>query len=133
MVGRNSPYNTKSDPFPSLVDTFFHRCDLLVLVSANETKHCSRGAFVYAYCWDEHVLEAHRPSFEIGSVNLDSESRARDSKAEEELKPTARGGIYFGHLGARIAAEVLDEGLNSDDLVGGQLSRYQKQWRGENG
>ena len=47
--------------------------------------HCSCGVFVHAYCWDEHVLQAHRPSFEIGSVNLDGEFRARESKIEEQV------------------------------------------------
>jgi hypothetical protein len=47
--------------------------------------HCSCGAFVHAYCWDEHVLRAHQPSFEIGGVNLDGEFIARESKVEEEV------------------------------------------------
>jgi hypothetical protein len=47
--------------------------------------HCSCGAFVHAYCWDEHVLQAHQPSFEIGSVNLDGEFTARESKIEEPV------------------------------------------------
>ena len=44
--------------------------------------NCSCGAFVHAYCWDEHVLEAHRPPFEIGAVNLDGEFVPRESKVE---------------------------------------------------
>jgi len=51
--------------------------------------HCSCGAFVHAYCWDEHVLQAHQPPFEIGSVNLDGEFIARESKVEEQV-PTAQ-------------------------------------------
>jgi hypothetical protein len=47
--------------------------------------HCSCGAFVHAYCWNEHVLQAHRPSFEIGSVNLDGEFKARESKIEGQV------------------------------------------------
>jgi hypothetical protein len=47
--------------------------------------HCSCGAFVHAYCWDEHVLQAHQPSFEIGTVNLDGEFIARESKREEPV------------------------------------------------
>jgi hypothetical protein len=47
--------------------------------------HCSCGVFVHAYCWDEHVLQAHQPAFEIGSVNLDGEFRARESKIEEQV------------------------------------------------
>ena len=47
--------------------------------------HCSCGAFIHAYCWDEHVLQAHRPSYEIGSVNLDGEFKARESRKEEQV------------------------------------------------
>jgi hypothetical protein len=39
--------------------------------------------FIHAYCWDGHVLQAHRPAFEIGSVNLDGEFKARESRKEE--------------------------------------------------
>ena len=46
--------------------------------------HCSCDAFVHAYCWDEHVLQAHQPRFEIGSVNLDGEFTARKSTLEEQ-------------------------------------------------
>lgn len=49
--------------------------------------------------------------------------------AAGQVKPTTGGGIYFGHLGARIAAGVLNEALASDDLTAGSLSRYQKQWK----
>jgi len=47
--------------------------------------HCSCGVFVHAYCWDEHVLQAHQPHFEIGSVNLDGEFIARESEIEEQV------------------------------------------------
>jgi digeranylgeranylglycerophospholipid reductase len=53
--------------------------------------------------------------------------------AAGQVKPTTGGGIYFGHLGARIAAEVLNEALSSDNLTAGQLSRYQKQWKANMG
>jgi digeranylgeranylglycerophospholipid reductase len=47
--------------------------------------------------------------------------------AAGQVKPTTGGGIYFGHLGAKIAAGVLDEALNSDNLTASHLSHYQKQ------
>jgi len=47
--------------------------------------HCSCGVFVHAYCWDEHVLQAHKPPFEIGTVNLDGEFKARENKKEEHI------------------------------------------------
>jgi digeranylgeranylglycerophospholipid reductase len=53
--------------------------------------------------------------------------------AAGQVKPTTGGGIYFGHLGAQIAAQVLDEALSSDNLTAGQLSRYQKQWKAKMG
>jgi len=53
--------------------------------------------------------------------------------AAGQVKPTTGGGIYFGHLGARIAAEVLDEALSRDNLTASQLSRYQKQWKAKMG
>ena len=46
---------------------------------------CSCGVFTHSYCWDQHVLQAHRPSFEIGSVNLDGEFKARESRKEEQV------------------------------------------------
>jgi geranylgeranyl reductase family protein len=53
--------------------------------------------------------------------------------AAGQVKPTTGGGIYFGHLGAKIAAKVLDEALNSDNLTASQLSHYQKQWKAKMG
>jgi digeranylgeranylglycerophospholipid reductase len=53
--------------------------------------------------------------------------------AAGQVKPTTGGGIYFGHLGAQIAASVLDEALSSDNLTADQLSRYQKQWKAKMG
>jgi digeranylgeranylglycerophospholipid reductase len=53
--------------------------------------------------------------------------------AAGQVKPTTGGGIYFGHLGARIAAGVLDEALTSDNLTAGRLARYQKKWKAQIG
>jgi digeranylgeranylglycerophospholipid reductase len=53
--------------------------------------------------------------------------------AAGQVKPTTGGGIWFGHLGARIAAGVLRDALGSDDLTAGRLSRYQKQWKAKMG
>jgi digeranylgeranylglycerophospholipid reductase len=53
--------------------------------------------------------------------------------AAGQVKPTTGGGIYFGHMGAKIAAGVLDEALDSDNLTASQISRYQKQWKAKMG
>ena len=53
--------------------------------------------------------------------------------AAGQVKPTTGGGVYFGHLGAQIAANVLDEALISDNLTAARLGRYQKQWKAKMG
>ena len=47
--------------------------------------HCSCGAFVHAYCWNEHVLQAHQPTFEIGTADLDGEFKAREQEIEKKI------------------------------------------------
>ena len=54
--------------------------------------HCTCGVFVHAYCWNEHVLQAHKPLYEIGTVNLDGEFRARESKTEEQVSGAQASG-----------------------------------------
>jgi digeranylgeranylglycerophospholipid reductase len=53
--------------------------------------------------------------------------------AAGQVKPTTGGGIYFGHIGAKIAAEVLTGALDSDNLTAAYLARYQKQWKARMG
>ncbi|MCD6230773.1 MAG: hypothetical protein J7J88_02760 [Dehalococcoidia bacterium] len=49
--------------------------------------HCSCGAFVHAYCWEKHVLQAHNPAFEIGAINLNGEFKVQEQPSEEgEIK-----------------------------------------------
>lgn len=53
--------------------------------------------------------------------------------AAGHVKPTTGGGIYFGHLGARLAAGVLHEALRADNLADQWLARYQKLWKAKMG
>lgn len=45
------------------------------------------------------------------------------------VKATTGGGIYFGLLSGRIAADVLAEALHQDDLSGARLREYERRWR----
>ena len=45
--------------------------------------HCSCGSFVHAYCWEKHVLQVHKPAFEVGTVDLSGEFKANQSESEE--------------------------------------------------
>ncbi|MFC1574692.1 NAD(P)/FAD-dependent oxidoreductase [Gemmatimonadota bacterium] len=49
-------------------------------------------------------------------------------EAVGQIKTTTLGGIYYGLLGAEIAAEVLSDGLKEDRLQAPHLARYQKAW-----
>ncbi len=49
--------------------------------------------------------------------------------AAGQVKPTTGGGIYYGLLGAEIAADVLHQALADNDLSAKRLSSYQRAWR----
>jgi digeranylgeranylglycerophospholipid reductase len=45
------------------------------------------------------------------------------------VKATTGGGIYFGLLSGRIAAEVLRDALHEDRLAAARLQEYERRWR----
>lgn len=49
--------------------------------------------------------------------------------AAGHTKPTSGGGIYYGLIGAEIAAEVLHQALQEGDLSAARLARYERAWR----
>jgi digeranylgeranylglycerophospholipid reductase len=49
--------------------------------------------------------------------------------AAGQVKPTSGGGIYYGLLGADIAARTLHQALADDDLSARRLAQYQRGWR----
>ena len=54
------------------------------LLSNRVVFHCSCGAFVHAHCWDKHVVQAHKPDFELGTINLNDEFEVSESKVKVE-------------------------------------------------
>ena len=96
---------------------------------------CSCGAYVHAYCLDQHVLEAHRPEVEEGYVDLNSDFhpiKAAEPEAEviegAELPEEAEA---LENEGAEAAVGVGDEveeaegeegeGENAEDLSPGEM------------
>jgi digeranylgeranylglycerophospholipid reductase len=47
--------------------------------------------------------------------------------AAGQVKPMTGGGIYYGLLAGRVAAETLDQGLVANDLSDSSLSLYEKE------
>ena len=49
--------------------------------------------------------------------------------AAGQVKPTSGGGIYYGLIGAELAAATLHDALADGDLSAKRLSRYEREWR----
>jgi digeranylgeranylglycerophospholipid reductase len=50
--------------------------------------------------------------------------------AAGQVKPTTGGGIYYGLLCARTAADTLHEAISNGDFSARALSAYEKKWKG---
>ncbi len=50
-------------------------------------------------------------------------------EAAGQVKPTTGGGIYYGLLGADMAAECLHQAFTASDFSVARLSSYNRQWR----
>ena len=56
------------------------------LLCSRAVFHCSCGVFVHSYCWEKHVLQSHKPTFEMGAIDLNGEFRIIESKVPEEIQ-----------------------------------------------
>jgi len=54
-------------------------------------------------------------------------------EAAGQVKTTTAGGIYYGMIGAELAAETLDAALREDRLGAGRLEVYEDRWLDEIG
>ncbi len=50
---------------------------------------CSCGTYVHAYCADRHILQAHRPEFVEGRVDLNGEFHLKNEPVEAPV-PTLK-------------------------------------------
>ncbi len=70
---------------------------------------CSCGAYVHAYCLDKHILLAHRPEFEEGTVDLNGEFHTIQHKAEPAAAGESREvGSEEGKTRPEAKAEATD-------------------------
>jgi geranylgeranyl reductase family protein len=83
----------------------------------------------------EGRITSHNPRFTYGGVPLLPLRKTFARRvvvvgdAAGHCKPTTGGGIYYGLLGAREAAKVLDKALQSNELSSRHLSQYDISWR----
>jgi len=84
---------------------------------------CSCGAYVHAYCADNHIVHAHRPDFEEGSVDLNGDFHLKEGPVAvadlpepevEEESPEAVDASPEAE-GDEQAGEQIDEKNEDDD------------------
>jgi digeranylgeranylglycerophospholipid reductase len=94
----------------------------------------------YLKKWLEHLKAQGRiapadVAISYGAIPLKPPARTYGERllavgdAAGQVKPTSGGGIYYGLLGADIAAVTLHGALDNGDLSAKSLSRYEKAWR----
>jgi flavin-dependent dehydrogenase len=79
--------------------------------------------------WREALALARGRALGKGVMNPSFGERALGvGEAVGQLKTTTFGGIYYGLLGAQIAADILSDALARDRLGAAHLARYQEVW-----
>jgi flavin-dependent dehydrogenase len=84
---------------------------------------------------DQGKIAAHSAEFSYGGIPLRPLPRTYGERlvvvgdAAGQVKPTSGGGIYYGLLGAEIAAATLHAALEEGDLSAKRLARYERGWK----
>ena len=79
---------------------------------------CSCGAYIHAYCLDKHILLAHRPEFEEGTVDLNGDFHPMSQKVE--TVPPAESGGAEGPVTAEEAGAEMELGEAVEEEEEGQ-------------
>jgi len=89
---------------------------------------CSCGAYVHAYCLDQHILEAHRPEVEEGYVDLNSDFHpvnVAESEATKAVGLPAGTDEVAGDASqeeeAEASASVVESELDDEDFSPGEV------------
>jgi len=99
-----------------------------------------REAGLHLKKWLNHLAERGKIAsadvqLSYGAIPLKPPARTYGERiiavgdAAGQVKPTSGGGIFYGLLGAEIAAETLHRALADDDLSSRRLARYKRAWR----
>ena len=80
-------------------------------------------------------ITTHSAELSYGAIPLRPPPRTYGERlvvvgdAAGQVKPTSGGGIYYGLLGAEIAADTLHVALEEGDLSARRLARYERGWK----
>lgn len=79
-------------------------------------------------------IRADNVRFSYGAIPLRPLPRSYGKRvlaigdAAGQVKPTSGGGVYYGLIGAGLAADVLHQALSEDDLSAARLRGYERAW-----
>ncbi len=116
-------------PF-SRADASFARIGLLCDRDAGSAFRAFANAIRSTYALDEEWPAPRLKVLPLAPVPRTSTDRVLAvGDAAGLVKPTTGGGIYYGLLTGRLAADVLSDALRSDRLDDRSLKEYERRWR----
>jgi digeranylgeranylglycerophospholipid reductase len=84
---------------------------------------------------EQGKIKSANVNISYGGIPLKPPSRTYGERmvavgdAAGQVKPTTGGGIFYGLIGAEIAADILHQALADNDLSAKRLSSYQRTWQ----
>ena len=61
-----------------------------VLLPSRAVFRCYCGVISHAYCWERHVVQAHRPAFSIGHLDLNGKFKPNEAGATKSKQLVKR-------------------------------------------
>jgi hypothetical protein len=68
---------------------------------------------IHSYCWEKHVLAAHKPSFKLGTMAMSGEFIAAKSASEEEAEKQTEGLLSLPQSEEEEMTECQPTGTNA--------------------
>ncbi len=88
--------------------------------------HCSCGVFIHAYCWEQHVLQAHQPAFETGTTDLNGEFRVSEVETvqvtEIEQLPEIEQASEAEQISELEQASKIEQASEAEQVSGEQIT-----------
>ena len=84
-------------------------------------------------------IKSHKPEIKVDTIPIRPIKKSFMDRilvvgeAAGQVKPTTCGGIYYGLISAKLAAETIEEAFSQGRFDNGVLKKYEQRWRHELG
>ena len=84
-------------------------------------------------------IKSHKPEIKVDTIPIRPIKKSFMDRilvvgeAAGQVKPTTCGGIYYGLISAKLAAETIEEAFSQGRFDDGVLKKYEQRWRHELG